>query len=306
MTIKVYIWYPSEVLDQKSRALSAVLLRDVGHVSMEVKNTYISHRPSPAQNNDSINFFEYFAQFIFLELSVEKDGQNENENFNRDAKKDKTKDKTKKYIRLQPVKSAGSTNYEKECRDKKRSADKIVLIEGLNEGRILKYYNRHRDDMYHPLNNNCCTFIANILRESLDCTLNFCDFCSLRYFSASASLFTEETEIMRRRVKKFLLYLRNKKLRSLIYSSFLLAPVIIFYVPFIRNRKSRDSILNYLILAPLVILYAPYVMSLMPLLLKLFRINIPVWTPKLIEEFINRIDDSSEKICLETSSLKRN
>jgi hypothetical protein len=98
MTIKVYIWYPSEVLDQKSSALSAILLRDVGHVSMEIKGTYISHRPSPEQNNDSINFFEYFAQFIFLEVSVEKDRQNENENSNSDEKGNNTKDKTKKYI----------------------------------------------------------------------------------------------------------------------------------------------------------------------------------------------------------------
>jgi hypothetical protein len=119
-------------------------------------------------------------------------------------------------IRLQPVKSACSTNYDKECRDKKRSADKIVLIEGLNEDKILKYYNRHKDDMYHPFNNNCCTFIANVFRESLDCTPKFCDFCSLRYFSSSSFSFAEDAEIVKRRSKDFLLFLRNKKLKTLI------------------------------------------------------------------------------------------
>jgi hypothetical protein len=271
MTVTIYIWYPFEVLDQKSSTLSAIFLKEVGHVSMKVKDTYISHRPSPEQNNDSIHFLEYLAQFVFLELSVEKHRKNRNENSNDNERRNDAKDNTKKYIKIRPVKRADSTNYVDECNEKKRSADKVVLIEGLNEEKILEYYSKQKDSTYHPFSNNCCTYIANILRESLNCTPQLCNFCSLRYLSYPGSLFITDSRILKKRIKIFL-SLVKKRLKSLAFTSIGLLPLM-----------------------PSLLIFNIPVLMLANILLSL---NIPVWTPKIIEEFIGLIDDNSEKICL--------
>jgi hypothetical protein len=65
MTVKIYIWDPLPMATFKSSTFNAITLRDVGHVSMEINDTYISHRPKLTDNyeqNNEIIKREYLLQ----------------------------------------------------------------------------------------------------------------------------------------------------------------------------------------------------------------------------------------------------
>lgn len=176
MTVKVYIWYPEKL---KSSILSAINLNSVGHVSMQINDIYISHRP--AQYNTEILKQEYTLQntpenfYKYVKVKTDK--------FIQRYSPLRGVDNTVKYVKFKEVKSADSENdtYEKECKLKERKADQCIPMDWLNGDKMLKYYKSlsSSDRMYHPVNNNCCTFIVNIIKSSLNCdSTHPCKFCN--------------------------------------------------------------------------------------------------------------------------------
>ncbi|MBD2207846.1 hypothetical protein H6G33_36425 [Calothrix sp. FACHB-1219] len=182
MTVKVYFWRPGLL---KSSGLSAFLLRDVGHVSIEINNNYISHRPSLENNNNTqTHLIEYALQYAFLSESINNDDDDDIKSLSlTDHNKTSNKDYSKKYVTLNAVESAAKTNfnYYQECSAKGRSADRVIVIPNLNEYKMLEYYKTQQRSMYHPISNNCSTFVANVIRSSLNCSSKLCSYCSLRY-----------------------------------------------------------------------------------------------------------------------------
>ena len=146
MTVTVYIWKPAQI----SSEIAAVFFKDVGHVSINVKNIYISHRPYTKNENDTIYELEFFIQREFL-------------------LKDLDKDLTKIYVPMRSVDSCYkySTNYDEEVKNRSRSADLIYKIHGINENEMINYYHENKKE-YHPLNNNCSGIVASMIISSLD------------------------------------------------------------------------------------------------------------------------------------------
>lgn len=252
MTVKVYIWQPSQtLLDIRSSRLNSLTNRNVGHVSMQVKNNYISHRPWQEQNN-----YEQITPLRELELIYQT--YSSESNINR-LEKFIDKDIFKKYMLFDSVSSADSTNYtyEKEVYDRGR-VPKHLKIRGINEDKMLDYYNYLKTSKYHPLTNNCCTFIANIIRNSLDCSnkyINLCSFCSKTYI----------------------------------------------YEPF----YSDDKFINFL---ASIMKVNPYTVNSLSRLISIVQTT-RIWTPSLIEQFIDKINNQNlikkiitnkryKKICL--------
>ena len=150
MTVIIYIWNPQHI----SSEVSAALYSNVGHVSMSIKNNiYISHRPQQEENNEELYELEKYAQ---------KHEKNFYVNY-------RMIDLSKKYLIMKPVREADSTNYnyEKECTAKSRNADITAKIEGLNEDKMLEYYEK-RNKTYHPLTQNCSEIVAKMIISSLD------------------------------------------------------------------------------------------------------------------------------------------
>jgi hypothetical protein len=156
--VKVYIWYAAQ---KESSVISAINFKNVGHVSMQVKDVYISHRPSRKQNNIRTYWLESVVQYIAKELpKYSNSAVDLFEEFTDNI------DYSKKYVNFRPVPSDFSNYSYNEERQKKREADCEILITGLNEDKILDYYRRVHE-MYHPFYMNCSTFIANLIRNSL-------------------------------------------------------------------------------------------------------------------------------------------
>lgn len=294
MTVTVYIWEPLDILTMRSSTFNSLTNRDVGHVSMQVKNTYISHRPSEkrenfqqstlltkvefiyqnfsGESNINVNRLKEFINSIFNELDKEdkefidkilKELKRPNLNINKDV--------FKKYIILESVPSADSTDYtyEKEVIDRKRK-HKLLKINGLNEDIMLDYYNSLKTPKYHPLTNNCSTFIADIIRKSLNCSSeysSFCSFCSKRY--ASESLKSDN------KLKNFFTYLKEVNSSAFIFGILLVLVSI----------STGGLFIYYDILADLSVLVFFTAFGITNLTLQ----NIPIWTPTLIEKFINQI-----------------
>ena len=142
MAVIIYIWNPTEFNSE----MSAILASDVGHVSMLIKDTYISHRAcEDSPEKEKIN-------------KIEKLIQNSSDF-----------DYTKKYTLIKSVKASQNIlTYKKEVEQiRKRSADEIYKIIGLNEDEMLKFWQEGNLKLrYHPMNQNCSTIIAEIIFAS--------------------------------------------------------------------------------------------------------------------------------------------
>jgi hypothetical protein len=175
MTVTVYIWNPEHI----SSEFSALFCKNVGHVSVSLNNTYISHRPCINNENKKIKKLEYFIQ-------TNKDYTETSEPWTLAVlkatetlrllllwvmvlQKQSTPDYTKIYLLTQPVDSAYkyNINYQEECKSKKRKADRIYKIDGLNKEKILCFYEKNKHK-YHPLNKNCSGIVAFMILFSLE------------------------------------------------------------------------------------------------------------------------------------------
>jgi hypothetical protein len=255
MPVKLYIWYPKAF---NSSGLSAFTFNDVGHVSMQIGNIYISHRPKlQNDNNNDIsnlptlennNTRTYFIEYILQSLLSMEQRPIKTENIS--PLQRSNKDTTKKYVNIEPVPSADSRNfsYSKEARVKGRLADRTIEIYGLDEDRMLTYYETVRGSEYHAIKNNCSTLIANVIRSSLNCSQELCSFCLRKY-----------------EFKNF---------------DIMEASIIGAIVATLTISTGGLS---------MPILYSSFGTSLLT--------RIPVWTPTLIEEFINLLEANSKK-CL--------
>lgn len=299
MTVKVYIWQPLDILNIRSSRINSLTNRDVGHVSMQINDIYISHRPSSSANNfkqinllsklelisqnfsmlsnRDINSFIKIVELIFSKLDKE-DKEFICELLKQLGSKNINKDFFKKYMIFDSVSSEVFNNYsyELECKararegEEKRKADNCIKIEGLNEDKMLDYYNSLKTPTYHPLTNNCSTFIADIIRKSLNCSSEyseFCSFCSKRY--------TPESLKSDNKLKNLFTYLKEVNSSVLVFAVLLV----------LASIYTRGIIIYYDIFADLSVLTLFTAFGATSLTLQ----NIPVWTPTLIEKFINQI-----------------
>lgn len=271
MTVTIYIWYPAFA---KSSFLSAVTFTNVGHVAMQINDTYISHRPSLREDNSRTYLFQYILEFLSKDLTVygdEKEFGIESVNY-----RDNTKDYTKKYVNLEAVESADSTNYsyESECKLKKRKADEVISIDGLDEKVMLQYYLKNKRVKYHAFSMNCSTFIANIIRSSLGCSGKLCSFCSFRYNSFNIDENDSQFLILGYIFSHLsLIFIGGVSLLSFLSHFGILALT--------GNDFLNKKVVNHLIKSGISLL------------------NFPVWTPTLIKAFLKKINKSEQsKVCL--------
>jgi hypothetical protein len=137
MTVEIYIWLPEAVNSE----FSALTYRDVGHASMHIENImidiskYISHRPL-LEDNSNITW-------------------------------------TMRLINKQCVNSVVDLNftYERECKDRRRKAEKRYIIKGLDELRICLRYEQliksHNGIIpYGIIGYNCCDIIIDCILRS--------------------------------------------------------------------------------------------------------------------------------------------
>ncbi|MEA5551653.1 hypothetical protein VB713_11795 [Anabaena cylindrica UHCC 0172] len=276
MTVTVYIWYPAL---KKSSILSAIAFQNVGHVSIQVKNVYISHRPALENNNDRIYFSEYIVQFFSRVLSlydIDTDTKQSSK------KVSNNKDHTKKFINFEPVECADSKNYsyEEECQNKERNADNIISVDGLNEEKMLKYYLTIKESKYHPFKMNCSTFIADIIRSSLDCSSKLCSFCLLR----DGSLYILKVQ------KMFSILIFLLPLISLLY------PTYSENQRFYYRKNYRFQFMSCLLLVTPLPIFLLQKIAYRLSVGGIHLINFPVWTPTLIEYFLQEINNNNNKI----------
>ncbi len=152
--VKVYIWYPKV----GNSEISAALASDVGHVSISLGNTYISHRPMPEGDSDNSTVDEINRAEKLVQLS-ESDSE--------------ISDDTKQYISLKAVSSTSSLgfqdNYSLEKERKGREADIVYKIYGLKIDKMLATYRERAPALkYHPIKENCSKIVAEILLASFD------------------------------------------------------------------------------------------------------------------------------------------
>ncbi|WP_445630177.1 hypothetical protein [Nostoc sp. DSM 114167] len=262
MAVKVYIWYPKAF---RSSGLSALTFSDVGHVSMQINNIYISHRPSLENNiNTDISYRPILennnARTHLIEYALQSLLSSESDSIKVEDVSPvqiSEKDTTKKYVNVDLVPSADSTNYSyyQECKDKGRQADRTIELADFNEHKMLTYYQTVQGSMYHAISNNCSTFIANVIRSSLDCSSELCAFCSLR----------DKGEI------------KNK---HLVVASLIVGGVAIA----VTGGLSTPALLS---------IAGGSVLG-----------RIPVWTPTLIEEFIELLKEDFKKNSLTLMTTK--
>lgn len=164
MSIIVHIWkgkLPERPL------VNALYGLDVGHASMTIKTknkqVYISHRPNA------------------LEDYIQENREHQNNVHDTDD--------SKKYLLSEYVPKGKYISFNEECTKRKRNPTVEIYIPDsyLNEDKMFEYYERYIHDdlaqdfcMYHVLKNNCCSTVANFIRQGLGCKYykKRCSFCS--------------------------------------------------------------------------------------------------------------------------------
>ncbi len=142
-------------------AYNAIYGLDVGHVSMHIINDknpkdeiYISHHPKIKNSIASLPNPRKYAsvQSIITDSFIPREKQ---------------------------------VSFEKDCDDRDSKPNKKIVIHGLNESRIRKFYQKYLNNdlseektKYHFLKNNCCTVVAYFICKGLDSSQKNSKFCS--------------------------------------------------------------------------------------------------------------------------------
>ncbi|MGK7919638.1 MAG: hypothetical protein AB4080_06480 [Trichodesmium sp.] len=142
-------------------AYNAIFGLDVGHVSMQVINDknpkdkiYISHHPKV---KNSIDFLPNSNKYASLQ-SILADSF---------------------MSRAKPI------SFKKDCDRRDSKPHQKIVIHGLNESRIRKFYQKYLNNdlsakktKYHFLKNNCCTVVAYFISKGLNCSNKKSKLCS--------------------------------------------------------------------------------------------------------------------------------
>ncbi len=142
-------------------AYNAIYGLDVGHVSMQIINDrnpkdeiYISHHP---KIKNSIDFLPNPRKYASVQSII-----------------------TNSFIPREK-----QISFEKDCDRRDSKPNNKIVIYGLNESRIRKFYQKYlKNDLseektkYHFLKNNCCTVVAYFISKGLDSSQKNSKFCS--------------------------------------------------------------------------------------------------------------------------------
>ncbi|MEB3340477.1 hypothetical protein [Okeania sp.] len=157
MTVIINFWKGT----LRDNTYNAIYGLDVGHVSMFVINDknpkdeiYISHHPK-VQNSKA--FWQNSNKSASLQSII-----------------------TDTFLpRAKPI------SFQKDCDRRDSKPHKKVVLYGLNESRIRKFYQKYLNNdlsdkitKYHFIKNNCCTVVAYFICKGLNCSEKNSKFCS--------------------------------------------------------------------------------------------------------------------------------
>ncbi|MGD1806949.1 hypothetical protein ACP6PL_16140 [Dapis sp. BLCC M126] len=174
MTVIINFWKGT----LRDTAYNAIYGLDVGHVSMHVINDknpkdeiYISHHP---KIKNSIAFLRNLNKYASLESII--------------------------FDTFIP--RAKSISFKKDCDRRDGKPHKKIVIHGLNESRIRKFYQKYlkndlseKNTKYHFLKNNCCTVVAYFICKGLECSEKNSKLCSPSSYQNDSSFAHDSSNI---------------------------------------------------------------------------------------------------------------